>query len=313
MKISDVMKETGLTRKAIYYYEEMGLISPTQKDENSYRSYSESDIERLKQIKALRLLDISLEQIKGIFDNPLIFNDIMEDQLEKIKEKMDVLNKTENIIKSILNQNGSNNVSFSNNLDKLNHYLVLDAKASKDYLKKELERLFPSGFGKLMAVMYGPFLDEPIDTKEKEQAWVKLINTLDETEIVKFPEEINNILNQLYEEISKEGIDEFGVQTQQIFNNIATFTDTDIISKGEKETIDEKIENGRNKEGFNEQLEMSKKLFQFIQDNPNMLPPEFSTYLKILSKKFNEVTEKFLKTFKSNYTIGKVFDTSKTE
>lgn len=311
MKISDVMKETGLTRKAIYYYEEMGLISPIQEDENSYRNYSESDIEKLKQIKALRLLDISLEQIKGIFDNPSAFNDIMEDQLEKIKERMDVLNKTENIIKSMLNQNGSNNVSFSNNLDKLNHYLVLDAKASKDYMKNELERIFPSGFGKLMAIMYGPFLDEPIDTKEKEQAWVQLVNTLDATEIVKFPEEINNILNQLYEQISKEGIDEFGVQTHQIFNNITTFTDTDIIS--EKETIDEKIEKGRNKEGFNEQLEISKKLFQFIQNNPNMLPPEFSTYLKILSKKFNEVTENFLKTFKSNYTIGKVFGTSKTE
>ncbi len=307
------MKETGLTRKAIYYYEEMGLISPTQEDENSYRNYSESEIERLKQIKALRLLDISLEQIKGIFDNPPAFNDIMEDQLEKIKERMDVLSKTENIIKSMLSQNGSNNLSFSNNLDKLNHYLVLDAKASKDYMKKELERIFPSGFGKLMAVMYGPFLDEPIDTKEKEQAWVQLVNTIDATEIVKFPEDINNILNQLYEQISKEGIDEFGVQIQQVFNNIDTFTDMDNISEEEKEAIDKKIEKGRNKEGFNEQLEMSKRLFQYIQDNPNILPADFGKYLKILSRKYNDVIENFLKTFKSNYTIGKVFGTSKTE
>lgn len=43
------------------------------------------------------------------------------------------------------------------------------------YMKKELERIFPSGFGKLMAVMYGPFLDEPIDTKEKEESWTGFV------------------------------------------------------------------------------------------------------------------------------------------
>lgn len=308
MKISDAMIETGLTRKAIYYYEELGLISPTQEGENSYRNYSESDIQRLKQIKALRLLDISLDQIKSIFDNPLAFNDIMEDQLEKIKEKIDVLNNTENIIKSMLTQNGSNNVSLSKNLDKLNHYLVLNAKASKNFMKKELERILPSGFGKLMAIMYGTFLDEPIDSKEKEMAWLQLVNTLDSTEIVEFPDEINSILNKFYEQISKEGIDNFDAQIQRISNNISSFSDN--ISEEEKEVIKGKMDKAQNQEGYNELLEMSKKLFQYIQDNPNIIPADFSKYLKILSKKYNEVINNFSKAFKSEYTIGKTFGTN---
>ena len=36
---SEIQKETGLTRKAIEYYEDKGLIHP-QKSENGYRDYS---------------------------------------------------------------------------------------------------------------------------------------------------------------------------------------------------------------------------------------------------------------------------------
>ncbi len=49
MKISEVMKVTGLTKKAIYYFEDEGLISPQKDIENSYRRYSEKDLHRLVQ------------------------------------------------------------------------------------------------------------------------------------------------------------------------------------------------------------------------------------------------------------------------
>lgn len=304
MKISDVMKETGLTRKSIYYYEEVGLISPTKEDENSYRNYSESDLERLKQIKTLRLLDVSLQQIKDIFDNSLTFNEIMEEQLGKIKEKIKVLNETENIIKLLINDK-DNSTSFSYNLDKLNHYLDLGAKASKDYMKKELERIFPSGFGKLMAVMYGPFLDEPINTKEKEESWTGFVKVLDSTEEVKFPEEITAILDRLYNNVTKEGLEEFESQTGKIINNVISFSDQ--ISTEEMANIDKKIKDGQNQEGYSELMEMSKKLFEFVKANPNILPPDFSNYLKILSSKYSTFGENISKAFKNKYTIGKTF------
>nr|WP_245149643.1 MerR family transcriptional regulator [Peptoniphilus raoultii] len=44
---SEIQKETGLTRKAIEYYEDKGLIHP-QKSENGYRDYSTKDLEILK-------------------------------------------------------------------------------------------------------------------------------------------------------------------------------------------------------------------------------------------------------------------------
>lgn len=44
------MKETGLTRKAIYYYESEGLVSPDKNPENNYREFTVKDLEKLKKL-----------------------------------------------------------------------------------------------------------------------------------------------------------------------------------------------------------------------------------------------------------------------
>ncbi len=47
MFINDVVKRTGLTKKAIRFYEDKGLLS-VQRQINGYRSYSEDNILTLK-------------------------------------------------------------------------------------------------------------------------------------------------------------------------------------------------------------------------------------------------------------------------
>ena len=47
MRINEVMKETGLTKKAIYYYENEGLIKPQKDPENNYRNYTEEEVRKL--------------------------------------------------------------------------------------------------------------------------------------------------------------------------------------------------------------------------------------------------------------------------
>ncbi|MBU9714798.1 MerR family transcriptional regulator [Evansella tamaricis] len=68
MQIKDVERQTGLTKKAIRYYEDCGLIL-TERKENRYKEYSETTVEKLLQIKRLRLLEFSVEEIKRIFSD----------------------------------------------------------------------------------------------------------------------------------------------------------------------------------------------------------------------------------------------------
>ena len=55
---------TGISRRNLRFYEQQGLITPERNPENDYRDYSSQDIEALKLIRTLRMLDVPLEDIK---------------------------------------------------------------------------------------------------------------------------------------------------------------------------------------------------------------------------------------------------------
>lgn len=64
-KIDDVAKECGLTKRAIRYYEEIGLIPPPERSEGGFRLYTDQHIERLKQIMNVRdVLGFSLQEVQ---------------------------------------------------------------------------------------------------------------------------------------------------------------------------------------------------------------------------------------------------------
>ncbi len=54
LRIQDVAAETGLTTRAIRYYEEIGLLEPAARSDGAYRLFDPSDLERLRFIKELR-------------------------------------------------------------------------------------------------------------------------------------------------------------------------------------------------------------------------------------------------------------------
>ena len=67
--IEQVATRTGLTKRTLRYYEEVGLLPPTGRTEGNYRLYSEDDIQHLERIKKLRdLLGFSLAEIREILD-----------------------------------------------------------------------------------------------------------------------------------------------------------------------------------------------------------------------------------------------------
>ena len=65
MLFHEVIKETGITKKALLYYEEKGLIEVLRND-NGYREYREDQLLILWKIKVLRQLDFSISEIENI-------------------------------------------------------------------------------------------------------------------------------------------------------------------------------------------------------------------------------------------------------
>ena len=53
-RIQEVAAETGLTTRAIRYYEQIGLLEPAARSDGAYRLFVSSDLERLRFIRELR-------------------------------------------------------------------------------------------------------------------------------------------------------------------------------------------------------------------------------------------------------------------
>lgn len=76
MKINEVEKLTGMTKKAIRFYEEQDLISPARA-ENGYRDYSEQDVKDLQEIRFLRRLQIPVDSIRKVKEGKLSLEECM--------------------------------------------------------------------------------------------------------------------------------------------------------------------------------------------------------------------------------------------
>ncbi len=67
-QIGEVAKILGVTRKAILVYEDMGLLMPAAKDEESgYRYYSADNMTQIRSIKSLQALGLSLKEVKEYY------------------------------------------------------------------------------------------------------------------------------------------------------------------------------------------------------------------------------------------------------
>lgn len=65
MTIHDIARETGLTKRAIKFYEEEGLLT-VPKAPNGYRSYSPDHVRQLREISLYRKLGLSVADIREL-------------------------------------------------------------------------------------------------------------------------------------------------------------------------------------------------------------------------------------------------------
>ncbi len=79
LRIREVAAETGLTARAIRYYEELGLLSPAARSDGAYRLYDASDLDRLRFIRGLRDdAGFSLAEIALLLEDETLRRDARE-------------------------------------------------------------------------------------------------------------------------------------------------------------------------------------------------------------------------------------------
>ena len=71
LQIKEFAELTGVSVRTLHYYDEIGLLKPSFVDEqNGYRFYDESSMERMQEILFYRELDFPLKSIAEILASP---------------------------------------------------------------------------------------------------------------------------------------------------------------------------------------------------------------------------------------------------
>ena len=163
MRLNEVIKQVDLSKRAIKFYEEKGLLK-TKRDSNGYRNYTDKDISLLKEISSYRKMGIGLSDIKEILNDKSVLKQIL---IEKKKEITISQNELEALEKFIEN----------NNIEEL--YDSVDYKTLADAIQNSI----PGFYGYYFLNHFLPYLQIRIQTKEQQEAYNRLIEFWDNTNI----------------------------------------------------------------------------------------------------------------------------------
>lgn len=92
--VGEAAKAVHTTSETLRHYDRIGLVKPSKKDEwTNYRYYTKQDIVRLNTVRALQLMDLSLQEIKKVleYDDLEKIIDFLVQAEKKADEKMAAL------------------------------------------------------------------------------------------------------------------------------------------------------------------------------------------------------------------------------
>lgn len=101
--VGKLSKEFGLSRTTLLYYEEVGLLVPSERSSSNYRLYSDEDRKRLLKICRFRQTGLSLTEINDILDSSdSKLTSMLESRLDNLNKEINTLRNQQNVIISIL-------------------------------------------------------------------------------------------------------------------------------------------------------------------------------------------------------------------
>ncbi|ANA79737.1 MerR family transcriptional regulator [Paenibacillus glucanolyticus] len=135
-----VAKQWNISVRTLRYYDQIGLLKPSEKEDNGRRYYSEDDLFTLEKITLLKSLALPLEEIQNVLDK-LSYRDILTAHHNHLQEQLSLLqthiSNTTSLIHMI-------DLEGSLSWERVSH-LVQNAQASAkkwtDYFEEE-ERAF---------------------------------------------------------------------------------------------------------------------------------------------------------------------------
>lgn len=214
MLINEAATRCNITKKAIHYYEQQGLIT-VKCSENGYRIYSDDDIAVLKEITIYRKLGLRVQDIKQVLmseDKVKALQDfkaIKEFQIQQAQAQFDFLN--------VLLEGGST-------IEEVFHEIEIKLDANM-MIKDKLLLAFPGNYGQYLNLHFGQFLDGKIDTNDKIIAYQQIVDFLDNMSNLELPEDLQHFLAGTFDSLSETHLKEMSEGFDSAIKDLDNYLD----------------------------------------------------------------------------------------
>lgn len=126
--VNELAKLSGVTKRTLRYYDEIGLLKPSRMNENGYRVYGPKEVDLLQQILFYRELGIELQTIQKILHSPG-FSEVeaLKDHREKLIARREKVNRLiHNVEKTLRVKEGNGTMSDQEKFEGFKERLIED-------------------------------------------------------------------------------------------------------------------------------------------------------------------------------------------
>lgn len=274
MQVNEICRLTGLTKKAIAYYQSKGLVSP-EISENGYRIFSDSDLSILKEIALLRKLDLNTEEIKRVLES---------------KEKKSTLSTIKQIKEIQVKAHASRLGLMERLIDGEDIHEIegqLNLLDQQTTIKEKLVRAFPGYFGRYVSFHFGQFLNEPIQTEAQRGLYEEIVDFLDNMDSIVIPEELQSIFDEADPHMDQENAEALSTAMRTAYHDFETFWEQN------KDHITQYAEFKRSEEYRKSNMPELQELFRKFGENSGYYD-RFIPAMRRLSPAYDAYYEKML-------------------
>ncbi len=130
MTVNEVSKLTGVSIRALQYYDKIGLLSPAGYTESGYRLYDDAALEMLQQILLFRELEFPLKEIRKIIFSPDF------DQKKALEEQITLLTMKKEHLENLIGFAREIQMKGETTMD----FSVFDTQKIDEYAKQAKQR-----------------------------------------------------------------------------------------------------------------------------------------------------------------------------
>ena len=183
MLINEVCKMCSLTKKAVEYYRQQGLIAPVAR-ENGYRDFSDRDVMALRRIAVLRGLGLSVGEIRSILPETGTGKEALAGVSFRRAMEVTVLQEKQKLISDL---------ATKDNWEEAEERLRQLQK--KEAVSERILNAFPGNYGRYICMHFAAYLDGPVVTKEQQEAYETVISFLDGVDF-RLPDNLQKYLDE---------------------------------------------------------------------------------------------------------------------